>query len=353
MQDKTWMLYGANGYTGKLIAEAAVKAGMKPVLAGRNKAALDAMGEALDLEVRVFDLKDLHLHMNLLDHIDIVLNCAGPYSSTAEDMIHGCLDASVHYLDITGEIDVFEFGQELHDRARDCGVVICPGVGFDVIPTDSLAASLKQKMPDATSLVLGFDSRSGFSPGTAKTSVEGLAKGGRIRRNGRIETVPLAYETRKIDFGDGEKLAMTIPWGDVSTAYFSTRIPDIKVFIPASPSLVSKLGKLNWIRPLLGLGLVQRLMKRRIEKSIQGPAEEERQVTPTWVWGEVSNEAGQTITGRVQTENGYSVTVSGALMVIRHLMQNDVSPGYHTPTTLMGAGVVESLPGSSEIEYSG
>ena len=117
---------------------------------------------------------------------------------------------------------------------------MCPGVGFDVIPTDCLAATLKAALPDATHLALGFDSRSGFSPGTAKTSVEGLAQGGKIRRDGKIVVVPLAYKTRRIDFGDGEKLAMTIPWGDVSTAFHTTGIPNIEVYIPGSPAMVAQ-----------------------------------------------------------------------------------------------------------------
>ena len=90
-------------------------------------------------------------------------------------------------------------------------MVLCPGVGFDVIPTDCVAAALKAELRDATHLALGFDSRSGFSPGTVKTSVEGLAQGGKVRRYGLIVSVPLAYKVRRIDFGDGEKEAMTIP----------------------------------------------------------------------------------------------------------------------------------------------
>ena len=104
--------------------------------------------------------------------------------------------------------------------------------------------------------------------------------------------------------------------------------------------------------PVTRLGLVQRFMKSRIEKTIPGPAEDERAATPTWVWGEVSNDSGETLTARVKTENGYSVTVSGALMMVNHLLANDAAPGYHTPTTLMGADVVERLPGSTSIEYS-
>ena len=121
-----------------------------------------------------------------------------------------CLATHAHYLDITGEISVFEHSRTLDAAARAAGIVVCPGVGFDVIPTDCVAAALKAALPDATQLALGFDSRSGFSPGTAKTSVEGLAQGGKVRKDGRIISVPLAYKTRRIDFGDGEKLAMTI-----------------------------------------------------------------------------------------------------------------------------------------------
>ena len=75
---------------------------------------------------------------------------------------------------------MFEHAQSLNDRARAAGVVICPGVGFDVVPTDCVAAALKNAMPDATHLALGFDSRSSFSPGTATTSIEGMAQGAKF-----------------------------------------------------------------------------------------------------------------------------------------------------------------------------
>ncbi len=185
----------------------------------------------------------------------LVLHCAGPFSATAAPMMAACLSAHAHYLDITGEISVFEHARTLDAAARAAGIVICPGVGFDVIPTDCVAAALKAALPDATHLALGFDSRSGFSPGTAKTSVEGLAQGGKVRQDGRIVSVPLAYKTRRIDFGDGEKLAMTIPWGDVSTAYATTGIPNIEVYIPGSPAMVARARRANRLRWLLGIGL--------------------------------------------------------------------------------------------------
>ena len=264
-------------------------------------------------------------------------------------MMKACLDAGTHYLDITGEISVFEFAQTLQSQAKEAGVVLCSGVGFDVIPTDCIAATLKAALPDATHLSLGFDSRSGFSPGTAKTSVEGLAQGGKVRLNGKITTVPLAYKVRNIDFGDGEKLAMTIPWGDVSTAYYTTGIENIDVFIPGSPNMIKNAKRANWVRPLLGITWVQNLIKSRIERTVKGPNEEQRNQLPTYVWGKASNKLGQSKTARVQTANGYSLTVTGSLAIVEHLLHTKPEAGVYTPSKLMGSSFVSQLPGSSGI----
>ena len=347
-----WMIYGANGYTGELIAREAAKRGWKPLLAGRNTSKVEALARELDLEAVSFDLDDPAKATRHIKGCAIVLNCAGPFSATAAPMMEACLSAKAHYLDITGEIAVFELAQSLDARARQAGVILCPGVGFDVIPTDCVAAALKAAMPDATHLVLGFDSRSGLSPGTAKTSVEGLAQGGMVRRDGKITRVPLAYKVRRIDFGDGEKDAMTIPWGDVSTAYYSTGIGNIEVFIPGSPAMIANAKRANYIRPLLGIGWVQKLIKARIAKTVKGPDEQKRAKMPTWVWGEVSNARGETKTARIRTANGYSLTITGSLTVADFLMQNAPAGGAYTPSKLVGAELVSGLPGSGPLEIT-
>ncbi|MFC3193634.1 saccharopine dehydrogenase family protein [Marinicella sediminis] len=349
MNDKqqSWMIYGATGYSGKLIVERAVKAGLAPVLAGRSEQKVKALAEQHGLDYRVFDIHALAKSDALISNIALVLNCAGPFSQTAEVMMQACLKQQAHYLDITGEIAVFEMAASLNQAAKERGVVLCPGVGFDVIPTDCVAARLKAMMPDATHLALGFDSRSGFSPGTAKTSVEALPQGGKVRKGGQIVTVPLAAKTRKIDFGAGEKLAMTIPWGDVSTAYHNTGIPNIEVYIPASPGMVKQLKRMNWFKPLLGLGLVQNFLKKRVDKKVRGPDQATREKLTTHVWGEVTNAAGERQTYRIQVANGYEVTADGSLLVAQALMGKHAgASGYHTPSTLMGAGLVEQLPGT-------
>ncbi|MCD9028578.1 saccharopine dehydrogenase NADP-binding domain-containing protein [Luteimonas sp. BDR2-5] len=347
-----WMIYGANGYTGTLIAREAARRGLRPVLAGRNRETIEALASTLGLEARVFGMDDPAAVVEQVEGNALVLNCAGPFSATAAPMMEACLSARAHYLDITGEIAVLELAQSLNGRAQDAGIVLCSGVGFDVIPTDCVAAALKAALPDATHLALGFDSRSGFSPGTAKTSVEGMAQGGKVRRDGRIVTVPLAYEVRCIDFGDGEKEAMTIPWGDVATAYHTTGIPNIEVFVPASPRTIAYARRANLVRPILGWSWVQRLIKARIARTVKGPSDEQRARMPTYVWGEATNARGERKTARIRTANGYSLTIDGALAVVAQLMATRPAGGAYTPARLVGPSLITGLPGSGPLQIS-
>ncbi len=264
-------------------------------------------------------------------------------------MLEGCLRNGSHYLDITGEIPVFEYAHAQQQRARDAHVVLCPGVGFDIIPTDCVARALKDALPDATHLVLGFDQPTVLSPGTAKTSVEFAGEGGRVRDHGAIVTVPLAHSARRIDFGNGRKLAMAIPWGDVSTAYYSTGIPNIEVYVPASAWVMLGAKLANLFAPLLRLKPVLHALQRLIDKRIQGPDSAARDRMPSYVWGEATNANGDKRTARIKTANGYSLTITGSLEIVQHLLQNDAPGGAYTPSMLMGAALVSRLPESGSI----
>jgi short subunit dehydrogenase-like uncharacterized protein len=233
--------------------------------------------------------------------------------------MRACLRAHAHYLDITGEIDVFEYAHTLSSAARAAGVVICPGVGFDVIPTDCIARALVESLPDATHLALGFDTSAAMPAGTAKTSVEGLAGGGKIRRDGKIVSVPMGFRTRQIDFGQGPRTAMALPWGDVSTAYYTTGLKNIEVFLAVPPALLWGARLSNLLGPLLGLAPVQVALKKRAG-AITGPTAQARAASPCYVWGEARNAAGTVRTARVRTANGYEVTVHGALAVVETLL---------------------------------
>jgi short subunit dehydrogenase-like uncharacterized protein len=342
---KKWMIYGANGYTGQLIARQARQQGLHPLLAGRNRESITAIAAETGFDSLVFKLEDTPAVDRALKGISIVLHCAGPFSATSQPMIEACLRNGCHYLDIPGEISVFANAYKQSDEARHADVVLMPGVGFDVVPTDCMAALLVRALPAATSLILAFESGGHMSPGTAKTSVEGLAGGGCIRQDGKLKWVPLAWKTREIPFGHGNRLAVTIPWGDVFTAYISTGVPDIEVYMAAPPSVIMQMKRMRMLKPLLSMQWVQNLMKRRIEKSVSGPEVDERQNTQMQLWGEAGTANGRSVSAKMTTPNGYDVTVSASLGIVEYLLTNDVEGGFYTPSLLMGAEYAASLPG--------
>jgi short subunit dehydrogenase-like uncharacterized protein len=345
-----WMIYGANGYTGALTLAAAVARGHKPIVAGRNRAAVAALAKRYDLHSRAFDLADTRTATAALSGVSTVLHCAGPFSATSAPMLEACLSAGANYLDITGEISVFAHCHAQHERARERGIVVLPGSGFDVVPTDCLAAMLKRELPDASELVLAFEAGGGPSPGTAKTSVEGLASGGRVRRDGVMTEVPLAYKDRVFERDGQARSAMTIPWGDVYTAFVSTGIANVEVYMAVSPTTIARLRRLRWLQPLLGLGPVQRFMKSRVQASVRGPSDDKRGKTDAYVWGEARNAAGKETRLRLVTPNGYDLTVTASLGIVERLLQKTKpAGGYYTPSQLMGAEYVLSLPGVSLI----
>ena len=344
-----WLLYGATGYTGELIAREAASRGQRPILAGRNGSAVERLGRELGCAARAFALDDEQAIARHLDGVSLVLNCAGPFSATARPMMQACIASRAHYLDITGEVDVFELGYAFDAAARDANVIVCPGVGFDVVPSDCLAATLGAALPDATHLALGFDSRSPPSRGTAKTMIEGLKTGSRVRADGRIVSIPLASRVRDIDFGEGRKLAIAIPWGDVSTAFRTTGIPNIEVYIPASPGAVRRMQGLNRWRWLLASAPVQWWLKRRTERAPAGPDTQLRERTPVLLWGEVRNAAGRTVVGRMRVANGYTVTVHASLGLVERILGAPPRGGFHTPSQIVGADFAARLPGSTPV----
>lgn len=341
-----WMIYGATGYTGKLCAREAVARGLKPVLAGRREQAVARLAAELDLEYRVFALDDPAAVRAGLQGMGVVLHCAGPFSQTSRPMVDGCLATGTHYLDITGEISVYQACHERDEEARKAGIILMPGVGFDIVPTDCLAAMLKARMPEAVSLTLAFEAGGGPSPGTAKTSFEGLTQGGRVRRDGKLLSVPLAWRTRDIPFADGARHGMTIPWGDVYTAYVSTGIPDIEVYLAVPPRVSARVRRMNYLRWLLGIGPVKRTIMRRIERQTRGPDESRRADTVSRVWGEVRDAEGGSLSAELHTPNGYDLTVDAAVVIAgRVLEMADAAAGYFTPSLLLGSDFVLELKG--------
>ncbi|MEO9966098.1 MAG: saccharopine dehydrogenase NADP-binding domain-containing protein [Reichenbachiella sp.] len=341
-----FLIYGAYGYTGKLISQLAKSKGLSPILAGRDHDKTKALAEELDLDHQSFDLSESDKLKAALDQVDLVLHCAGPFSSTAKVMMQACLATKTHYLDITGEIEVFELGASLNEEAKKVEIVLMPGVGFDVVPSDCLAAYLKSQLPDASHLELAFMSESSTSRGTALTMTQGIGKGGAIRKNKKIIPVPHAYASRKLNLDGKDKTFVSIPWGDVSTAYYSTGIPNIMVYTAMHPGQVKKMKFVQRWKWVFNLGFVQKYLQNKVKKTVTGPSEQMREESHCYLWGEVKNQAGTTKSARLTTPEGYKLTAITSLMVVEKLMNDLPAFGFQTPSSAFGADFILDVEGA-------
>lgn len=341
-----FLIYGAYGYTGELITRLAVEKGYRPLLGGRDEVRLRRLAEELKLPYMAFNLTEEESLNRALQQVKVVLHCAGPFSRTARLMVYACLRNKVHYLDITGEIEVFEWIASQDALAKKAGIVLMPGAGFDVVPTDCLARYLKDQLPDAQHLELAFYGGQNISRGTALTMLENAHRGGMIRENGQLKKVPAAYKTRKIDFGHKQKETVTIPWGDVSTAYYSTGIPNITVYTAVSGGALTFMRASRFAGKLLGSAFVQNNLKKLVDARVKGPDQQQRSTGSSYVWGQVQNIQGESRVARLQTPEGYSLTSQTALLAAELLEDGKLEPGFYTPSLAFGPDFILQIPGT-------
>ena len=340
------LIYGSTGYTGRLIVAEALARGLRPTLAGRNADAVRTQAQSLGLEWRAARIDDRTGLDAALVGATVVLHCAGPFAHTWREMSDACLRQGLHYLDITGEIAVFEGLAARNAEARGAGIMLLPGAGFDVVPSDCLAAHLARRLPNAVHLALGFRALGGASRGTLMTMVENSGAPGAIRRDGRIVPVPQAWRTRRIDFGDGKlRDATTIPWGDVSTAFHSTGIPNIEVYVSMRPALRRAAIASRWLGPVLRSGVVRRLLTARVRSRPPGPSEAARARGTSLLWGEAVAASGERAEARLRGPSGYVWTAKTAVHLAAKALAGEAPAGFQTPSRAYGADVILEIPG--------
>ncbi|HKY59540.1 MAG TPA: saccharopine dehydrogenase NADP-binding domain-containing protein [Gemmatimonadota bacterium] len=342
-----WLVYGANGFTGRLIAAEARERGLEPVLAGRREGAVREVAEPLGLEWRTFRLDDPLALARGIGDVQAVLLAAGPFSATSAPVVDACLAEGVHYLDITGEIPVFEAVFARDSEARERGVALVPGVAFNVVPSDCLAASLAVALPDADRLVLASaPAHAGPSAGTARTMVEILGRGGAIRRDGRIVRVPLAWREAEIPFADRPRHAVSVPWGDVSTAGRSTGIPNVVVMMAAPGWTTAAMRALQPGARLLGLAPLRRVGQRAVDRWFEGPDEEARRTGRARWWGRATAPDGRRVEGTATTPEGYRFTAVAAVEGACRVAAGPAARrGALSPAQAFGARFLTELPG--------
>ena len=340
-----FLLYGAYGYTGELVAREAVGRGLDPVLAGRDGDPLRELGRELRCSVREFPLQPPETVAESVRDIDVVLNCAGPFAATAEPLVEACLETGTDYLDVTGEFSVFASLAARDATATEGDVTLLPGVGFDVVPTDCLAARLVDRLPEATVVTLGFDADGSVSQGTARTAVRGLGEGTVVRENGTLVRLPAGSRTRDIDFGRGTRSAVAVPWGDIVTAAHTTGVENVSVYAAVPPRVQRLLRATRPLGPLLRSRPVRFLLDQLVSARVDGPTPENRAGNRAYVWGEARSADGETIAERLVTPDPYDLTVEASLAAVERTIGGDAPAGFATPAGAFGSTFVDAVDG--------
>jgi short subunit dehydrogenase-like uncharacterized protein len=324
-QPGLWMLYGAAGYTGTLIAEHARQHGHQPVLAGRTAPGVTALAERLDLPCQQLSLDDPAALTAALAGVHLVLNAAGPFLHTAGPLADACLRAGVHYLDIGNELQVFRTLYDLDDRARQAGITIMPGVGFGVIATNCLARYVSDTVGGAALLeVATRAAATQQGPGVAATRQLNMPYGGWIRQAGHLQPCPLGSGTTTITLPGGPCLIMPLPTGDLEAAFQATGAADITAYgaVAGDPPAGTKTPD-----PPAG----------------QHPA------YLSYGWARATGPEGATTQAWLQTGESYAFTATASIRAVEETLARSLS-GALSPAAAFGADFVLTIPGTSRTD---
>jgi short subunit dehydrogenase-like uncharacterized protein len=340
------LLYGATGYVGKLIAQLAKRESLDIILAGRNQELVAAQANKLGLEFRVFSLDSSAAIERAIADVFVVLNCAGPFCLSAKPLVDACLKVGTHYTDIAGEVSEFQALVERDAEAKTAEIMLLPGIGFGVVPTDCLAVYLKSQLPTANKLTLIYETEGGVSQGTANTVLPNLHVMGVVRKEGKLISTQPAAKSLKIDLGAGLVTAVTNPWrADLVTAYHSTKIENIEVYtvFPAPLPLLMQMSR--YLRWLFDSSLFQMGIKSLLKTLPPGPTEAERAKGKTRVLGIVEDVTGKQIKARLERPEAYDLTALTAIATIKHILQGQIKLGFQTPASVYGANFILEISG--------
>lgn len=343
-----WMLYGAYGYTGRVTIEVALARGHKPLLAGRNEAKLTAVAQQYNLDYVTLDLNNTSQLCEEVSKVSAVVHMAGPFSQTCKPMLNACLQGKTHYLDITGEIPVFQTVLAHDKQAKAAGICLISGVGFDIVPTDCLGAYVASQVENAQSLDLAFTALSGISGGTSKTLLEMAGSGGFVRRNGRLLPHKLGTGNQKITFSNGKTYTVTpIPWGDLATAQKSTGC--VNVTTSMTTPMAGLMRATPFTQPLFRIPSFVKAGQWLIDKLVDGPSEKTRQTARAYLWAKAVNDIGDSYEAWLETIEPYQFTAVASVQAVEKVLAKRPL-GALTPSLAFGADFILEIEGSKRLD---
>jgi len=317
------LIYGAAGYTGKIIAVRAKELNLDFEIAGRDTQQTRKLAEELGVDYHIFDVDTDYAWQKALQDKQVLINAAGPFKFTAGQAMRACLKAGVHYLDISAELETYRLAEALDNEAKATGIQLISGAGL-FVSYDALVVHLSKMVAEPEYLKVGFRHYGGFSKGSVLSSKHIADLGILIRRNGHLIDYPDA-KSKIFSFGNEEVECMPTPLGGIILSYKSTGIPNIEEFfslkLPASE-----------------------LSDLTLESLPDGPSKDERASGRNGIAAELTGRDGKVVKAWVDAPSGYDLTPLSVVAVAHRILNDDFKIGYQSPGSAYGEAILKDIP---------
>ena len=339
------LIYGATGYTGRLIVQRALARGLKPIIAGRDQNAVSSMAATHGLEWKAARVDQPERLRAMAESAAVLLNAAGPFANTTIPLIEACIAAGTHYLDVTGEADAIDTTMQWDAAATRHRVMLMPGVAFNIVASDCLAVHVARRLRGATTLKLGFDKSQPASRGSLKTSLEMSGQGVLIRRDGQLVRVPPGSLAHPFDYGNGPQISLLVSLGDVSSAFFSTGIGNIETYLRATLPVCGAIAMDQYWGWLLATPPWQAFLRAQIDHFIPDPPPHARRAGWATVVAEAEDGSGCRVRSRMHTGDAYRYSALTAVAIIERTLAGELKSGFQTPSRVYGPDFAMSFEG--------
>ena len=323
------LIYGATGYTGRLITSHVKNLGLNFIVAGRDGLKVADLGESLDVPSRIFDLENEHQIDTHLNGIRVLLNCAGPFMRTAKPLTQACIRNGVHYLDIAAELDSYHLAERYSEDARAANVMLLPGCGGSVAMLGCLAAYATDSISNPVSIDVALHVAGAMSRGSAISAAENMTGECLQRLGGKLVNQD-ATSTALFDFdnGNGEVQCFPVTLPDLITIEKATSALNIRTFVHVSGDAFPD---------------------ESLDCLPDGPTKEQRERAPYHASVCVTSQDETSKRAVLHTVNGYTFTAMASAEAARRVLAGEVEAGFQTPAGLFGPKFVYSIAESTMI----
>jgi short subunit dehydrogenase-like uncharacterized protein len=313
----TLLIYGATGFTGKLIAQEAVRRGIKFEIAGRDQAEVSAYAAQLNVPFHVFSVDDQEGWAKALAGKTSLLNVAGPFSATAEQAMNASITHKVNYIDISAEVDVYRLAESKDEAAKAAGIMILPGAGL-FVSYDPLAVHTAKRVNSPVLLRAGYKYSGGFSPGSIASSANIINAGLLVRKNGELVKMDKA-DPAVFDSGNGPEEYLLTPFGGTVLSYKSTGIKDIEEYFQMALPASKPEGE-----------TVDAADAEFKDKSI--------------LVIEVTGDDGTVVRSKLEMDAGYGPTIFSSVEIVSRTLDGFLKVGFQSPASAYGEELLKALP---------